>query len=49
MPNAKRRSPKPSHPPAKTIDIAPKTVLDAPIYPHVPPNRPTQTIRNERK
>ena len=45
----KRRSPKSSHLPAKTIHITPKTALAAPIYPHVSPHRPTQMNANERK
>ena len=49
MPTPKRRSPKSSHQPAKTINIAPKTARDTPICPHDPLHRPTQMSRNERK
>ena len=45
----KHRSPKSSHQPAKTTNIAPKTAQSATIYPQVPPQRPTQMNRNEQK
>ena len=45
----KRRSPKPSHLPAKTTHIATKTALSAPIYPHASPSIPTQVSGNGRK
>ena len=44
-----RRCAKTSHHPAKTVNIAPKTALAAPNYPHVPPSIPTQMRGNERK
>ena len=48
-PTNRRHSPKPSHRPAKTINIAPKTVLTASIHPHNSFPRPTHTTGNERK
>ena len=49
QPTLKRRPLKSSHQPAKTINSAPKTSLDAPICPHASPSIPTQMGGNERK
>ena len=48
-PNPNDRNPQSSHRPAKITNIAPKTGPIRPIYPHVPPHRPTQMNGNERK
>ena len=47
-PTSNRRSPKPSHLPAKTTHITPKTRSirpHAPIYPHVPSPNPANISR----
>ena len=42
MSHPKRRTPESSHRPAKTTNIAPKTVLAAPIY---PTSQPTALLK----